>query len=366
MIIYTVKSGEDLKDVARRFNISINEIMSDNDIVSPLNVTEGQLIFIPTPCNELLKEKEKIKTITSVKPNLDEKIALRLVRDLTYISIRSGFLRRDGSLCLENDGKLKALARSAKALPILEISPSFIPSKHASEDFFSPDMTLRIAHNIKNAILSNGYRGINLNLRGIYSGKFDIYTELVSALKSMLCTWNIDVFATVDEKNILLDDIELRCDAVDFISIFPKSDGEELADVLRIEDLLRILCEVSDPNKISLCLPMSANDCSMPLGENSRRCDKFSTAQAMRLAMECKASIFYDNATCLSQFEYFDMELGKLVKHNVVFESLESLQEIVFIGVESGVGIFNVFNADKYYTPFWKMLSELYDVEKLN
>ena len=362
MIIYKVKGDECLADVAQKFNLSIDKIASDNGIVAPLSLTEGQCLVITNEENEI---KEKIKVMSSIRPTVKTNIASKIMPHLTYVSLRSGALRRDGSLYLENDCEIKSLAKEYRVLPILEVCPSFSFNARRCDEFYCVDMTSRIAHNIKQAVLSNGYRGVNMNVGRIYDGEFEIYVELLSTLKAMLEAWDVKVFATVSEKSILSDDMELLGDAVDSIAAFPKTEGEDLMDVLEIEDILKLLCEVTEPSKIALCVPMSAKDCRMATGVLSEKCYKFSTAQAVRLSMERHSTIVYDESSCLSQFDYFDMEFGRLVRHSVIFESLESLSEIVLMGRDAGVGMLNVFNADKYYVPFWKMLTSLYDIEKI-
>ena len=365
MIIYTVKPGEALSDVAEKFNLSINTLAADNGLIAPLSLTEGQCLLITSPHDDDRSKRERIKVMSSLKPSVDRGVVQKIMPDLTYASIRSCTLRRDGSLYLESDGGIKALAREHGVLPILEICPSFSINFGDQDGFFSVDTTLRIANNVKQAVLSNGYRGVNMNISRIYNGNFEIYVELLECIKSMLEPRDVKVIATIPEIIILSEDMELLSEAVDHIAMFPKSENDDLMDVLEIEDVLRLLCEVAEPSEIALCVPMNARDLRISCEGERVKCVKYSTAQAVRLSMERQSPITYDESSCLSQFDYFDMELGRLVRHSVTFESLESLREILLMGEDAGVGMLNIFNADKYYPPFWKMLELLYDIEKL-
>ena len=366
MIIYTVKPGEALIDVAEKYNSSVNKIAVDNGLTAPLSLTEGQCLLITSSHEDNRTKRKKISVMSSFKPLVNRDVLKKIMPQLTYASIRSGMLRQDGSLHLESVGGVKALAKEYGALPVLEIYPSFPFNGDDQNGFFSVDMTLRISDNVKRAVLSNGYCGVNMNVAQIYKNNFEVYVELLASLRTMLEPWDIKLIASIPEKIILSEDMELLGEAVDYIAMLPQNTEVDLMDIYEIEDVLKLLCEVADPSVIALCVPMNAMDLKIT-GESEReQYVKYSTAQAVRLSMERQSPITYDESTCLSQFDYLDMERGRLVRHNVTFESLESLREIVLMGSDTGVGMLNVFNADKYYPPFWKMLEHFYDIEKLD
>lgn len=410
MIIYKVRSGEDLVDVASKFGTGLKRITADNGMLFTVSPTEGQNLIITKPIStytasggdtadtiasvfgidrekllqrnpELLSGVEikngdeiviesgeaelgKIKVMASLKPSTDSSAARKIMPYLTYLSIRCCGLRSDGSLYMQSDRELFALAGEHRVVPVLEIQKIDPHSESWWEVIGSVEGICRCAQNIKQAALSNGYGGINFNLGEIPLEAFDGYVELVSTVKAMVSPWDMPVISTVPETTVISSDVELLGDSVDEIALFPKSPGGDIIDVLEIEDLARLLIEVSGPDKISLCVPMSATDVALDRNGKGVREEKFSTAQATRLAMERRAAITYDETRCLSEYEYLDMEFGSLVTHKVEFQDLEGLHEILCMAKELGIDSLNVFNADKYYAPFWTMLASLCDIEK--
>ena len=412
MIIYKIKEGESIFDVAAKFNTGVKRIAADNDLLPSIPLTEGQDLIITSPSStytvssgdtiekilsnfsldrekffqsnpdllsniglytgrELVIDGESpkfgnIKVMSSLKPSVDKKTALRIMPYLTSVSLRSCALRADGSLFMLNDGEMRSLAREHRVVPIMEIQPTVMFDKNWWDMFSRLDMISRVAKNIKQAALSNGYRGINLNFGEIPEEMFDNCVELISTVKSLVDSWEIEVIVTVPEETVISEDMELLCDAADTVALFPKNIHDDLMDVLEIEDLTRLVAEVADSKKISLCVPMSGIDESSVGKSGFDRKAKLSTAQAIRLAQERQAPIIYDESRCLAEYDYFDMEMGALVRHRVTFECLESMYEILCMGNELGVGSINVFNADKYYAPFWRLLSALYNIDKKN
>jgi spore germination protein YaaH len=411
MLIYTVKSGEDLVDIASKFGISLKRIAADNDLFFTISPTEGQNLVITSPKStytasvgdtidkissvfsidrerllqknpELMRDDKikngdeividngssefgKIKVMASLGTTADRVSARKIMPYLTRLSIRCGALRSDGSIYMNNDSELRALARGHRVSPVLEIQMASPSDEVRWEAIKSVDNLTRSANNIKQAVLSNGYSGVNLNFGEIPPSIFENYLEFIETIKAMLEPWGIDVISTVPENTVLSADMEMLGDSSDIIALFPKNPDRDIMDVLEIEDLAKLLAEVTEPSKISLCVPMSALDKALGSDEKTLRKEKFSSAQATRLAMERRSPIFYDETRCLSEYEYLDMEFGSLVKHKVEFEGLEGLYEILCIGRELNIENINVFNADKYYAPFWTMLASLYDIKKL-
>ena len=412
MIIYRVKEGESVFDVAAKFNTSVKRLAADNELVRTMPLTEGQDLLIMSPIStyvvsvgdtvekiisdfsidkeELLQnnpelssnwnlhigqelvingEKSKfgkMKVMSSLKPNVDRNIAAKIMPYLTFASIRSCALRSDGSVFMQNDNEIRALAKEHGVAPIMEIQPASMFDKSWWSVLSSYDMISRVANNVKQMTLSSGYRGVNLNFGNVPEEIFDSYVELVSTVKDMLSPWGVNVISTVPESTIISMDMELLADAADTLTIFPKNIYDDLMDVLEIEDLTRLLSEVAESSQISLCLPMTAVDVSLGRGGEILRKEKLSSSQALRVAIEKQTPIIYDDTSCLAEYDYLDMERGSLVRHKVTYECLESLHEIVCMGKELGVGMLSVFNADKYYAPFWTMLASLYDIEKIH
>ena len=411
MILYTVKSGEGIVDIASRFETSVRRISVDNDVFVQMPLVEGQVLVITEPKitytvmhgdtvdgilsglsldrEELLQnnrdivgnnklypgqeliidkgEKKfgKVRVISSVRPDTDIASLERILPYLTYLSLRSCTLRSDGSLYMTEDDKAKAVSREHKVMPMLEVLPVSMFRQDWLQVLSGYEILTRVAGNIKQMVLSHGYGGVNLNFGNIPSEYFENYVELVATLKNMLSPWGMEVICTVPKECVLSCDPELLGDAADIISLFPKGRDCDIMDVLEIEDLTRITNDVVESKKIAVCVPMSACDQSLRSDGHVFRSERLSSAQATRLALEKQAVNVYDETNCLAEYRYVDIEMGKPTEHRVIFENPESMYEILCLANEVGSNTLNVFNPDKYFAPFWTMLSSLYNIEKI-
>ena len=344
MIIYTVKRGETESDVAKRFNISMQTLMGDNGLVSRLSITEGQNLLIRESNDQRVG---KIKAMASVKPQIKADTANEIMPHLTYASVRACFLRSDGSIIMQNDSDVRELLKKHRVAPVLEVQRAVSVNDPWWDVVADVSSILRAAQNVKQAVLSNGYTGVNFNLGRIPSEAFEGYFEFIATVKEMLSPWEKIVVSSASEDTIITEDVEVLSDCADLLAIFPKSPGHDIVDVLEIEDLLRLALDVTNPDKISLCVPMTAVDrVYSPDGKLIRE-EGLSTSQATRLAMERKAVISYDETRCLSEYDYLDLERGSIVRHSVELEDLEGLYEILCMGRELGVTAINIFNSDK-------------------
>ena len=362
MFLYSVSKGEAINEIAKKFDTTASKIIKDNDIIPSMPLVKGQTLVITKEHED--REFGCVKTMASVKYNIEREALLRFLPYLTYLSIRSCYLRSDGSIFAQNDCAVRHLAKENHVVPILEVLSANSLEGDWSECLSSYEFVYRIVNNVKQLTLSNGYGAVNLNLGYVPDEYFNEYVELVATLKTMLSDWNIKIFSTLGKESIIKSDLELLGDSADMITLFPKGRQSDIMDVLEIEDLYKLICEIVPKEKISMSFPMSALDNSYNSRGNCFRIEKLSSAQASRLACEKNADIVYDETNYLANFSYVDIEMGKPIEHRVCFQNLQSAYEIACMGKELCGGGVNVFNADKFYAPFWTMLSALYQIQK--
>ena len=409
MLLYAVKKDETLADVAAKFNTTIKRLVADNGLITSMPLVEGQILSIVAPTSvytasagesakyisralsvdwlellqnnhdlltrdstyngqELVLQKEKrgadrIRTISSISPNIRREELLRALPFLSYASMRSCALRSDGSaLCINDKEKeMKALAREYSVMPILEIRGARVRGEDWYRAIADYDSISRTASNIKHAVLSGGYGGLHLNLGELDTDYGEGFVELVATLRALFSDWGAVIFVSLPKTTVMNIDVELLGENCDYMIVSPNG----LLDVLEIDDLTSLLSEVVDAQKLSVTFPMSATDCAMDNKGQCIRKEHLSSAQAIRLSVEKNAKTVFDETDCLSKYSYVDMEMGNAVEHRVSYQSPMSAFKLLELSKKYQAKLLSVCHADSFFDSFWSMMTSCCSIEKL-
>ena len=409
MHLYTVRKDETFADVAAKFNTTIKRIVVDNGLITSMPFVEGQILSIVEPTSvytasngesvrdiarslsvdiiellqnnhdlslrgtayngqELVAQKKKkntdqTKIISSISPKINHEELVRVLPFLTYASIRSCILRSDGSVfCInDNEKEMKALAREYSVMPILEVRGVRSKGEDWNRTIAGYDSISRTANNIKQSVLSGGYGGLHLNLGELDAEYTDGFIELVATLKALLSDWGTAVFVSLPKTAVMNTDVELLGENCDRMILSPSG----LLDVLEIEDLIHLLSEVIDSQKLSVTFPMSAIDCAMDNKGKCIRKESLSSAQALRLSVEKNAKTVYDETDYLAKYAYVDMEMGKAVEHRVSYQSPMSAFKLLELAKKYKTNFISVCHANSFFDSFWSMMTSYCGIEKL-
>jgi len=113
---YTVQAGDTLFNIAQRYNITLDSLIAANpNITNPNFITIGQVINIPD-------NRPLIEVNGYAVANISEMTLDRTLPYLTYLSIFSYQAKADGSMYILYEDNLINRARQASVAPIMVVT----------------------------------------------------------------------------------------------------------------------------------------------------------------------------------------------------------------------------------------------------
>ena len=236
MIIYTVKSGDSVYNISRRYSVPMQRIIADNQLENPNVLVVGQALVLRTD-NTLHRVTGRqdlnaiaqmygvpVDTLLMVNPNIDDPaniltgqtiiipqnnrkqrtievngyafpniVATTLNRTLpylTYISIFSYQVRPDGTFLPIPDEPVINAALDADVLPMMVITNikegGSFDSDIASTILNSEQIQTTLLNNVLETLRSKNYRGLDIDFEYIYPADRDNYNRFVERAVNLL------------------------------------------------------------------------------------------------------------------------------------------------------------------------------------
>ena len=163
---YTVVAGDTMYKISQRFNVSLNDlILANPNIPNPNIINIGQIINIPN-------NKPYIEVNGYAIANINQDILRRTLPYLTYLSIFSYQAKADGSLYGLYEQELIDIARSNS------VAPNMVVTNISAEGGFDSDIAHEILNNMQtqqiliNNIISiataKNYYGVDIDFEYLY------------------------------------------------------------------------------------------------------------------------------------------------------------------------------------------------------
>ena len=429
MIIYTVKKGDTLSSIARRYMTTVSRLVADNGLWQPDVLAVGQTIVIRKPLmtyvvgrgdtltsiaarfgvtvldlyrnnpilggagdiypgEELIvsldtKKRGSISVNGYVYPNINQALLRGILPYLTYLSVFTYGIREDGGLVEPNDTDLLKLADEYGVAPVMVVSTlnerEVFDSGMAARVLSEPELQRMVIDNLVSAAEEKGYYAVDVDFEYIPSEYAEEYATFIAALREKLSPLGKKVFADLspkvrgDQEGLLYEghDYGLIGEAADSVMLMAYEWGYAYGEAMAVSPIpnVRRVIEYAlteiPPNKITLGMPNYGYDWTLPYVEGDSKARSLGNEDAVRMATDRRVEIRFDSEALSPMFNYYDIVNGRPIKHEVWFENAQSVYETLQLVDEYELGGVGIWNLNRPFPQLWLVLNSLYDIEKV-
>ncbi len=370
--IHIVQEGDTLADIALNYNITLiqllrnNPFLLDRDVIYP-----GEAIIISYADDKMAD----ISINGYAYPYIDRKILERNLLYLTYLSVFSYSVTAEGQINDIDDTEIIALAKAYGVAPIMIISnvteEGSINRERLHEILVNQDIQNSLIENILTVLTAKGYYGLNFDTPYVAAEDRQLYFNFVAAITQRLNNEGFKVFVTITPNSFEAVTGEAY-ELVDYTSLEQLTDGVillsyswgytfevpvEAYPVYLFEALLeRLLTQVS-PEKITLGISSIGYIGAIPYIEGASRANAISNTNAVQLASENGAIIYYNSNNFSS---YFYITNGE--NYLVYFHDARGINASLEIMAEYGLYRIAIWNIMYYQAQTFTVINTQYNI----
>lgn len=385
MIIYTVKKGDTLYAIARRYGTTVDQLVYDNQIESPLGLVIGQALVITSDTimhrivrGESLysitkKYNTTVAAILAANPsitnenliyqgqtiivpqhnrnlrnidvngfyiNISNQTLTETLPSLTYISPFSYQVSADGSLKTLNELPVITTARSERVAPLMCITNTGTSGSFSS-DIAHAILTNQAAQdalveNVISVLQEKKYYGVIVDFEYIFPFDRESYNQFLRRIATQLHALGYILATAVAPKTstnqpgLLYEahDYAAHGEICDLVIIMTYEWGYTygpamaVAPIGPVRSVLDYAVSVMPSEKILMGMPNYGYNWTLPFVQGTAA-KVVSNVGAVRLASQVGANIMYDERQQSPFFNYYDGD-GK--RHEVWFDDARSVQ----------------------------------------
>jgi spore germination protein len=371
---YVVKQGDSLYSISRNFNTTIPAIIAANPGLTESSVLNiGQVIIIPPS-----KQLRTIDVNGYAFPSINSTTLTRTLPHLTFISIFSYQVRPDGSLVPINDNTIIQTARQQRVAPLMVIT------NIEEGGSFSSELAHTILTNeqIQNTLINNvittlrkGYTGLDIDFEYIFPQDRVNYNNFVRKVADRLHPMGYTITTSLapkfsdTQRGLLYEahDYAFHGRVSDHVIImtyewgYTFSEQQPVAPVNQVERVLKYATSVIPSRKILMGIPNYGYDWTLPYVQGSAA-KTISHTAAINLAAREEAQIQYNTEAQAPFFEYYD---DNRKRHIVWFEDARSIQAKLNLVNKYNLGGVSYWTINSFFPQNWLVLESMYNVNKV-
>lgn len=336
MEIHVVSPGENVDQIAARYNMPVETLLRNNQIVYPYRLAVGQALLV----GEESKGSLPAESSGYAYPFISPWVLGETLPFLTKIFVFSYGFTEDGDLIepWKDDTWLIEEATRRGVEPILTLTPmgeeGTFNNFRASRIFRNLDAQQKLIWQLGEVMRSKGYKGVDLDFEYILAEDRQIYVDFAARLAAVMHAFGYTVSAAVpaktsaDQKGLLYEGIDFKGlgEVLDEIFIMAYEWGYTYGPPMAIAPLYIVrqvveyaLTEVPR-EKLVLGIPNYGYDWPLPFVQGTTKARTTGNVEAVQRAIDFGAEIFYDERAASPYFNYWQDG----VWHQVWFEDVRS------------------------------------------
>jgi len=425
MIIHTIQQGETIFSIANKYKVPPSQIISDNELKNPDNITVGQTIVIlypdivhivqpnqtlssialeyDTSVIRLLQNNPQITDADSINvgdriiisyegekygefsvigysyPNINTDTLKKTLPYLTYLTLFTYGFTPEGDLIEIEDTQIIETSRQFNTAPLMLLSTltnsGGFSNKLASEILNNKQAQENLINNILANIRYKNYYGLDIDFEYVLPQDREAYVNFVENTTIKLNEEGYPVFVALAPK-ISADQEGLLYEAHDYYNLgrvannvllmtyewgYTYGPPMAVAPLNKVKEVLDYAVTEIPVNKIFMGIPNYGYDWTLPF-EKGDRARSLSNVAAVELAVKTGSEIQYDETAQSPFFNYYD-DNGN--EHVVWFEDARSINAKLELANSynlKGIGYWNIM---KYFPQNWLVLNSKFDITKL-
>ncbi len=372
--VYTVRAGDTVTAIARRFGTTVREIYANNPNLYggsvPLSVGQTLVLrFVGTRIGQA-------RVNSYAYPYIADRELYGNSPYLTYLAPFTYGFTPSGNLLSMEDDRLITAAKSLGTTPLLHLSTltenggfSNALSSALLADTAAQDQLLT---EILATMREKGYGGLDIDFEFVFPEEAESYAAFISRARVRLNAEGFPVIAALapkssrDQKGIGYEghDYRLIGEAANEVFVMTYEWGytygpplavAPLASVRRVLDFA--VSEIP-PEKIFMGLPNYGYDWELPYKPRETKARSIGNEEAIALARRYGAEILYDETSASPYFFYNDGG----IQHEVWFEDARSYMAKLRLIAEYGFAGVGIWNIMRPFTQGFLVLQNLYRV----
>lgn len=377
MQIYVVKAGDNVDGIAAQTGIEVNQLIYDNQLVYPYELAIGQALLI---LDNTRNPGRSIAVSGYAYPFINSWVLQQTLPFLTELPIFSYGFTMEGELIppLWDDEWMIYEAERFGTAPILTLTP-FGPDGRFNNRLISavvnnPAVSDRLVENLLSLMSQKGYLGVDIDFEYILAEDRDAFTAFVwqvaEAMRANGYHTSVALApkTSAEQEGLLYQGKDYRAigEAADHVLLMTYEWGYTYGPPMAVAPINQVRRVVDyaiteiPVEKIDLGIPNYGYDWPLPFERGVTRAQTIGNVQAVRIAIEQGAEIFFDE---LSQSPYFHYREGG-VEHEVWFEDVRSLQAKFNLIEEYGLRGCGYWQIMQWFRANWLLLRENFYIQK--
>lgn len=379
MEIYVVKPGDTVDQIASEFGIDVEQLVFDNQIIYPYELAVGQALLISTG------ERKGGKTIVVsgyAYPFISPWVLRQTLPYLSELPIFSYGFTDEGDLIPPPYGEDDWMIYEAinyGVQPILTLTPFGIDGKFNNRLISSvvnnEEYKNNLIKNLLDLMQQKGYQGIDIDFEYILASDRDAFTAFVGQVAAVMRENGYHTSVALapktsdEQKGLLYEGKDYRAlgEVADHVLLMTYEWGYTYGPPMAVAPLNQVRSVVEyaltqiPAEKIDLGIPNYGYDWALPYEKGRTAAVTINNVQAVRIAIEYGARIYFDE---IAQSPFFNY-VKDGVEHEVWFEDVRSLDAKFALIREKNLRGCGYWTIMQWFRANWQLLYDQFDIKKV-
>lgn len=366
MIIYLVKEGDNIDNIAQQYGIMVERIIYINQLTYPYRLALGQSLLI------VFDEDYVGRNIFAngfAYPFISPWVLGQTLPYLTELSVFSYGFTTDGKLIppvLPTDWMVRD-AISYGTNPVLTLTP-FGPDGQFSNYLIhavlsNPTAKNALIQNLYQAVVQEGYQGVNIDFEYILAEDRDLFTEFVRDVTFQMRELGYEVTVDLAPKTSA-DQPGTLYEGKDYAGLGAVADrvlimtyewgytygpAMAVAPIHKVREVIDYAVTEIPREKISMGIPNYGYDWQQPFVRGESKAKTIGNIEAVQIAIQNNSEILFDERSQTPYFSY----VSNGVTHEVWFEDARSILAKYRLIKEYGLYGFGCWQIMQLFRTMW-------------